>query len=102
MDLSFEDDAVADEKIPFLAYLTDILKESYFCTFEPPAGSKQFRDFIAAFMKTYHRIPLSADVRNMLTFFPFIFIFNIVHTVDCFLLYFLKSFSKYPVVCIAC
>ncbi|KAF3440661.1 hypothetical protein FNV43_RR18945 [Rhamnella rubrinervis] len=61
LDLSFEDDAVADEKIPFLAYLTSSLKENYFCTYEPPAGSKQFRSFIAAFMKTYHRIPLSAD-----------------------------------------
>ncbi|XP_048334990.2 methionine S-methyltransferase [Ziziphus jujuba] len=61
LDLSFQDDAVADEKIPFLAYLASILKESSFCSYEPPAGSKQFRNFIASFMKTYHRIPLSAD-----------------------------------------
>lgn len=61
LDLSFEDDAVADEKIPFLAYLASILNESSFCTYEPPAGSKHFRNLIAGFMKTYHRIPLSAD-----------------------------------------
>ncbi|CAB4298155.1 unnamed protein product [Prunus armeniaca] len=61
LDLSFEDDAVADEKIPFLAYLSSVLKGSSFGTYEPPAGSKHFRNLIAGFMKTYHRIPLKAD-----------------------------------------
>ncbi|EXB36871.1 Methionine S-methyltransferase [Morus notabilis] len=61
LDLSFEDDAVADEKISFLAYLASILNGSSFCTYEPPAGSKHFRNLIAGFMKTYHRIPLKAD-----------------------------------------
>ncbi|PON53723.1 Methionine S-methyltransferase [Parasponia andersonii] len=61
LDLSFQDDAVADEKIPFLAYLSGILNEGSFCTYEPPAGSKRFRNLVAGFMKTYHRIPLSAD-----------------------------------------
>ncbi|KAL5555010.1 hypothetical protein UlMin_037246 [Ulmus minor] len=61
LDLFFEDDAVADEKIPFLAYLATILNESSFRTYEPPAGSKYFRNLIAGFMKTYHRIPLNAD-----------------------------------------
>ena len=64
LDLSFVDDAAADEKIPFLAYLASILNESFFCTYEPPAGSKRFRNLIAAFMKTYHRLPLSSDVRK--------------------------------------
>ncbi|CAI9101491.1 OLC1v1038827C1 [Oldenlandia corymbosa var. corymbosa] len=61
LDLSFEDDAVADEKIPFLAYLASVLKENSFFAYEPPAGSKRFRNLIARFMKTYHHIPLTAD-----------------------------------------
>lgn len=63
LDLSFEDDSVADEKIPFLAYLASALKESSYFPYEPPAGSKRFRNLIAGFMKTYHHIPLDADVR---------------------------------------
>ncbi|GAB4848570.1 mitochondrial metal transporter [Ancistrocladus abbreviatus] len=66
LDLSFEDDAVADEKIRFLAYLASVLKESSFFPFEPPAGSRQFRDFIASFMRTYHFIPLTA--KNVVVF----------------------------------
>ncbi|GAB4847432.1 mitochondrial metal transporter [Ancistrocladus abbreviatus] len=66
LDLSFEDDAVADEKIPFLAYLASVLKESSFFPFEPPAGSRRFRDFIASFMRTYHHIPLNA--KNVVVF----------------------------------
>ena len=65
LDLSFEDDSVADEKIPFLAYLARILKENSFFPYEPPAGSKLFRNLIAGFMKTYHHVPLNADVRKL-------------------------------------
>ncbi|KAG2704340.1 hypothetical protein I3760_05G001000 [Carya illinoinensis] len=61
LDLSFEDDSVADEKIPMLAYLATVLKESSVFPYEPPAGNKRFRDLIAGFMKTYHHIPLNAD-----------------------------------------
>ncbi|XP_059648324.1 methionine S-methyltransferase-like [Cornus florida] len=61
LDLSFEDDSVADEKIPFLAYLASVLKENSVFPYEPPAGSKRFRNLIAGFMKTYHHIPLNAD-----------------------------------------
>ncbi|KAM7474490.1 hypothetical protein LguiB_021733 [Lonicera macranthoides] len=61
LDLSFGDDSVADEKIPFLAYLAGLLKENSFFSYEPPAGSKRFRNLIASFMKTYHHIPLNAD-----------------------------------------
>ncbi|KAH9684405.1 methionine S-methyltransferase [Citrus sinensis] len=61
LDLSFEDDSVADEKIPFLAYLASVLKERSFFPYEPPAGSKRFRNLIADFMKKYHHIPLNAD-----------------------------------------
>lgn len=63
LDLSFEDDSVADEKIPFLAYLASTLKNNSYFPYEPPAGSKRFRNLIAGFLKTYHHIPLTADVR---------------------------------------
>lgn len=55
---------MADEKIPFLAYLSSVLKDSSFCKYEPPAGSKHFRNLIAGFLKTYHRVPLNTDVRR--------------------------------------
>lgn len=61
LDLSFEDEAVADEKIPFLAYLASVLKNSSYFPFEPPAGSKRFCSLIAGFMRTYHRIPIKQD-----------------------------------------
>ena len=64
LDLSFEDDSVADEKIPFLAYLASVLKENSCFPYEPPAGSKRFRNLIAGFMKTYHHVPLNSDVRR--------------------------------------
>lgn len=62
LDLSFEDDSVADEKIPFLAYLASMLKEKSFFPYEPPSGSKHFRSLIAGFLKAYHHVPLSAEV----------------------------------------
>ncbi|KAH0937944.1 hypothetical protein HID58_005405 [Brassica napus] len=61
LDLSFEDEAVADEKIPFLAYLASVLKNSSCFPFEPPAGSKRFCSLIAGFMRTYHRVPINQD-----------------------------------------
>ncbi|KAG9158300.1 hypothetical protein Leryth_000436 [Lithospermum erythrorhizon] len=61
LDLSFEDDSVADEKIPFLAYLASVLKEKAYFSYEPPAGSRWFRNLVAGFMKTYHHIPLTAE-----------------------------------------
>ncbi|EOA14839.1 hypothetical protein CARUB_v10028153mg [Capsella rubella] len=61
LDLSFEDEAVADEKIPFLAYLASVLKNSSYFSFEPPAGSRRFCSLIAGFMRTYHRIPINQD-----------------------------------------
>ncbi|CAN6450428.1 unnamed protein product [Victoria cruziana] len=66
LDLSFEDDSVADEKIPFLAYLAKILKENSFFPYEPPSGSTQFRKFIASFMRTYHHVPL--NINNVVIF----------------------------------
>ncbi|XP_042392950.1 methionine S-methyltransferase-like [Zingiber officinale] len=61
LDLSFDNDSVADEKIPFLAYLASVLKENTFLPYQPPAGSTDFRNLIAGFMKVYHRIPITAD-----------------------------------------
>ncbi|KAL8205974.1 hypothetical protein R6Q57_009525 [Mikania cordata] len=61
LDLSFKDDSVADEKIPFLAYLAGVLNDNSGFPYEPPIGSKRFRELIAGFMKAYHHVPLSAD-----------------------------------------
>ncbi|XP_047942464.1 methionine S-methyltransferase-like isoform X1 [Salvia hispanica] len=61
LDLSFQDDSVADEKIPFLAYLASVLKKNSFLPYEQPAGSRRFRNLISGFMRTYHHIPLTAD-----------------------------------------
>lgn len=61
LDLSFQDDSVADEKIPFLAYLASVLKDNLCFPYEPPAGSRRFRNLIACFMKTYHHVPFTTD-----------------------------------------
>ncbi|GFY94391.1 methionine S-methyltransferase [Actinidia rufa] len=53
-------------KISFLAYLASVLKRSTFFPYEPPAGSRRFRNLIAGFMKTYHHIPLNSD--NVIVF----------------------------------
>lgn len=66
LDLSFDDDSVADEKIPFLAYLASVLKENSTFPYEPPAGSMRVRRLIAGFMKSYHHIPLNTD--NVIVF----------------------------------
>ncbi|KAK4788771.1 hypothetical protein SAY86_020090 [Trapa natans] len=67
LDLSFEDDSVAEEKIPFLAYFSSMLKENSTFPYEPPAGSRRFRNLISGFMRTYHHIPLNA---NNIVVFP--------------------------------
>ncbi|CAN6344931.1 unnamed protein product [Urochloa humidicola] len=66
LDLSFDDDSVADEKIPFLAYLASFLKENKSNPCEPPAGCLNFRKLVAGFMKSYHHIPLTPD--NVIVF----------------------------------
>lgn len=68
LDLSFEDDSVADEKIPFLAHLANVLKHLSLFPYEPPAGSRRFRGLIANFLNTYHHIPLTPDVSNCVSF----------------------------------
>ncbi|KAG0497277.1 hypothetical protein HPP92_001968 [Vanilla planifolia] len=64
LDLSFDDDSVADEKIPFLAYLSSVLKEISSFPYDPPAGNMHFRKLITRFMKIYHHIPLSVDLQG--------------------------------------
>eukprot|EP01018_Ginkgo_biloba_P037200 Gb_08907 [translate_table: standard] len=65
LDLSFKDDSVAEEKIPFLDHLANVLKKHSFFPYEPLAGSTSFRNLIARFMQTYHHIPLTSDVSNL-------------------------------------
>ena len=62
LDLSFDDDSVADEKIPFLAYLASFLQENTSNPCEPPAGCLNFRNLVTGFMKAYYHIPLTPDV----------------------------------------
>ncbi|VAH84907.1 unnamed protein product [Triticum turgidum subsp. durum] len=61
LDLLFDDDSVADEKIPFLAYLASFLKDNKTNPCEPPAGCLNFRNLVAGFMKCYHHISLTSD-----------------------------------------
>ncbi|KAF7061474.1 hypothetical protein CFC21_068166 [Triticum aestivum] len=61
LDLSFDDDSVADEKIPFLVYLAHFLKDDKPNPCEPPAGCLNFRNIVAEFMKSYHHIPLTPE-----------------------------------------
>ena len=63
LNLSFDDDSVADEKIPFLVYLAQFLKDDRPNPCEPPAGCLNFRNIVAEFMKSYHHIPLTPEVR---------------------------------------
>ncbi|MQM02043.1 hypothetical protein Taro_034808 [Colocasia esculenta] len=66
LDLSFDNDSVADEKIPFLSSLASVLKNNYCFPYEPPAGSIHFRNLIAGFMRTYHHVPLTTE--NVIVF----------------------------------
>ncbi|XP_024361870.1 methionine S-methyltransferase isoform X2 [Physcomitrium patens] len=59
LDLSFKDEAVAEEKIPFLAHLARGLEDLSYFPHESPAGSCRFRNLIAGFMRIYHHIPLT-------------------------------------------
>lgn len=69
LDLSFDDNSVADKKISFLAYLASFLKENKSNPYEPPAGCLNFRNLVTGFMKAYHHIPLTPDV-ILGVFFP--------------------------------
>eukprot|EP00271_Cylindrocystis_brebissonii_P004864 TRINITY_DN16782_c0_g1_i1.p1 TRINITY_DN16782_c0_g1~~TRINITY_DN16782_c0_g1_i1.p1 ORF type:complete len:1130 (-),score=219.78 TRINITY_DN16782_c0_g1_i1:230-3619(-) len=61
LDLAFENQSVADEKTAFLAHLARSLESVSHLRSEPPAGSERFRAQIAAFLRLYFRIPLSAQ-----------------------------------------
>ena len=63
LDLAFTSDAVADEKVPFLAYLARSLRSGTMRSAnEPAAGSLQFRAQVASFLRLYFRAPLSLQV----------------------------------------
>lgn len=64
LDLSFGNEAAAEEKIPFLAHLACALEDLSYFPHESPAGSSRFRNLIAGFMRIYHHIPLTPAVSN--------------------------------------
>ncbi|XP_024516277.1 methionine S-methyltransferase [Selaginella moellendorffii] len=59
LDLSFSEESVAEEKIPFLAYLANALEGLSYIPCELPVGSTNFRSLIAGFFRIYHGIPLT-------------------------------------------
>ncbi|VAH94297.1 unnamed protein product [Triticum turgidum subsp. durum] len=61
LDLSFDNDSVASEKMAFLVYLASFLKENKSNPCEPPFGCLNFRNLVAEFMKSYYNIPLTSD-----------------------------------------
>ncbi|KAM3294035.1 hypothetical protein ACQJBY_037125 [Aegilops geniculata] len=61
LDLSFDNDSVAAEKMTFLVYLASFLKENKSNPCEPPFGCLNFRNLVAEFMKSYYNIPLTSD-----------------------------------------
>ncbi|XP_047086192.1 methionine S-methyltransferase-like [Lolium rigidum] len=61
LDLSFDDDSVAAEKMPFLVHLASLLKDNKPIPCEPPAGCLNFRNLVVEFMDCYHHIPLTPD-----------------------------------------
>ncbi|KAI5072948.1 hypothetical protein GOP47_0013054 [Adiantum capillus-veneris] len=61
LDLSFKDDSVADEKIPFLAHLARALELTASIPYELPVGNTRFRNLIAGFLCSYHDIPISQN-----------------------------------------
>ncbi|CAM6128403.1 unnamed protein product [Calypogeia fissa] len=61
LDLSFQAEAVADEKIPFLAHLARTLHGIDHFPLELATGSSLFGNLISSFMRNYHRIPLTPE-----------------------------------------
>lgn len=61
LDLSFSSEAVADEKIAFLAHLAKYLQTSPNFPYEQAAGSDTFRHHLATFLRLYFRVPLTLD-----------------------------------------
>ena len=66
LDLSFEDDSVAEEKIPFLAHLAGALETNSHLPYELLVGSTRFKNLISGFMRLYHSIPISPKVSKTL------------------------------------
>lgn len=67
LDLHFEDETVAEEKILFLAHLASALEDTPYIPYELPVGSARFRHLIAGFLRLYHNIPIG---QNNIIVFP--------------------------------
>lgn len=61
LDLSFKDDSVAEEKIPFLAHLARAFEMTASIPYELPVGNTRFRNLIAGFLCSYHDIPIGQN-----------------------------------------
>ncbi|KAH7295337.1 hypothetical protein KP509_27G043100 [Ceratopteris richardii] len=61
LDLHFQDDSVAEEKIPFLAHLAHALEKTSSIPRELPVGKSGFKNLIAGFFCSYHDLPISQD-----------------------------------------
>lgn len=66
LDLSFKEESVAEEKIPFLAHLARALEMTSSIPYELPVGNTRFRNLIAGFLCSYHNIPISQ--KNIIVF----------------------------------
>jgi methionine S-methyltransferase len=80
LDLSYEDDQMRDEKISFLASLTEKLGQSHYFPYLDAEGESGFRRRIADFIRNYHRVPITslnvfvtpsriAGIKNILSLF---------------------------------
>jgi methionine S-methyltransferase len=61
LDLSYEDDPVAEEKTAFLAHLADLLRERACFPYEATAGSGRFRRHLAEYLERYFGVPASPE-----------------------------------------
>lgn len=66
LDLSFKDESVAEEKIPFLAHLARALEMRSSISYELPVGNTRFRSLIAGYLCSYHNIPIGQ--KNIIVF----------------------------------
>lgn len=61
LDLSYEDDPVAEEKTAFLAHLADLLRERACFPYEATAGSGRFRRHLAEYLERYFGVPAASE-----------------------------------------
>jgi methionine S-methyltransferase len=80
LDLSFADESVAEEKIPFLARLASSLETIPCIPYELPIGSTVFRSLITGFLRSYHNIPISQNVKFLTSsiYLSFVYYLSVV------------------------